>query len=101
MLNDALRTGASDDGLVVITSGIQALGFEFAIEARRAVAAFTDFNPDNDPHGEHDFGSLDIERQKLLFKVDYYDLALSAHSPDATDPAVTKRVMSIMLASEY
>jgi len=43
-LNDALRTGASDDGLVVITSGIQSLGPEIVIAVRRAVATFTSSN---------------------------------------------------------
>jgi len=37
----------------------------------------------------------------VFFKIDCYDLALSAHSPDAGDPNVTKRVITIMLASEY
>jgi len=101
VLNDALRTGASNDGLVVITSSIQSFGPDFIITARQAVAAFADFNPDNDPHGEHDFGSLEVQGEKLFFKVDYYDLTMKTHSTDAADPAVTKRVMTIMLASEY
>lgn len=101
MLNDAFRTGRRRVGTMVVTAGIQAHGADFIAEARKAVAAFSDFNTDNDPHGEHDFGALTIQSEKLFFKIDYYDLDLSVHSPDAANPAVTKRVLTIMLASEY
>lgn len=37
----------------------------------------------------------------MIFKIDYYNLNLSGHSPDAADPAVTRRVLTIMLAAEY
>jgi Protein of unknown function (DUF3768) len=37
----------------------------------------------------------------VTFKIDYYDKDLSFHSPDPADPAVTERVITIMLAAEY
>ncbi len=100
-LNDAFRTGPSDDGMIVITAGIRELGSDFLAEVTAAVAAFDKFTADNDPHGEHDFGALDMQGEKVFWKFDYYDLSLSAHSPDAADPAVTRRVLTIMLAHEY
>lgn len=100
-LNDALRSGESDDGVIVITSGIRAMGSDFVGAAAEAVAAFDDFNPDNDPHLEHDFGALEVRGERVFFKHDYYDLAMTGLSPDPADPAVTRRVMTIMLASEY
>lgn len=100
-LNDALRTGTSADGVVVITPGIQALGDEFIRTTRTAVAAFADFSPDNDPYREHDCGVLEVAGERVFFKIDYYDKQLQWHTPDATDPTVTTRVLTIMLASEY
>jgi hypothetical protein len=36
-----------------------------------------------------------------MFKIDYYDKALSFHSPDPADPTVTERVITLMLDEEY
>ncbi len=62
---------------------------------------FEDFTADNDPYGEHDFGAFQLGGEKLFWKIDYYDLALEMGSPDPADPAVTRRILTIMLAEEY
>ncbi len=79
----------------------RALGPTFLEAALAAVAGFERFDADNDPHGEHDFGALSVEGHRLLWKVDCYDSTLTAGSPDPADPAVTTRVLTLMLAKEY
>jgi hypothetical protein len=88
-------------GRVVTTAGVDALASDVKAMAIRKVATFAEFTPDNDPHGEHDFGSFEVAGQKFLWKIDYYDLAMEVGSEDPADPANTIRVLTIMLASEY
>ncbi len=85
----------------MITSGIQALGTEGVAHVLAAVAGFDAFTGDNDPYNEHDWAILTVDGLRVMFKIDYYDLALAYHSPDPSDPTVTERVMTVMLASEY
>jgi hypothetical protein len=99
-LNDQLRCKRIG-GRLVITRGIQALGNDGVGRVLAAVAQFDNFTEDNDPWGEHDCAVLDVEGRRVIFKVDYYDADLKWHSPDAGDPQVTRRVMTVMLAEEY
>ena len=78
-----------------------ALGTETLMQLDEAVARFDAFTPDNDPYSEHDFGTVQVGGQTVFFKIDAYDLDLRGHSPDAADPSVTRRVMTLMLAEEY
>jgi hypothetical protein len=55
----------------------------------------------NDPYGERDFGAFELAGEKLIWKIDYYDRMLRDASPDPADPAVTRRVLTLMLASDY
>ena len=99
-LNDELRRNFAE-GLAVMTPGIAALGAEAVARIVKTIGVFDDFCHANDPHEEHDFGGFDADGHTILFKIDYYDESLSYHSPDPADPAVTKRVITIMLAEEY
>ncbi|CAN7483548.1 DUF3768 domain-containing protein [Caulobacter sp. LjRoot300] len=85
----------------VMTPGVQALGARAMVQAVAAVVAFSDFSEDNDPHGERDFGAFEIGGQRLFWKIDYYDQSLTLASPEPADPAVTRRVLTLMLAEEY
>ena len=99
-LNDAFRTRLAG-GRVMMTSGVAALSQRTQVEALRAVRTFNAFTPDNDPYGEHDFGSFNVAGQQFFWKIDYFDPSLSRHTDDATKPAITVRVMTIMLTEEY
>jgi len=99
-LNDALRT-QHRGGSIVVTSGVADLGSDAVRTILNTIATFEGFDEGNDPYGERDFGSVVFDRKKILFKIDYYDRSLRLHSPDAADPKVTARVMTIMLAHEY
>jgi hypothetical protein len=99
-LNDCLRT-TGEGGNIVITRGLAALDAEVLAKIIAAVQSFDQFTADNDPYGEHDCAIIDAAGERVMFKIDYYDRALQGHSPDASDPDVTTRVMTIMLASEY
>ncbi len=93
--NDEFRRSMSG---CTVTRGVTALA-PFMNEIFVTVRDFADFNEDNDPYGEHDFGSFEANEQRLFWKIDYYDEALKGWcdplSPDCT------RVLTIMLAEEY
>lgn len=102
-LNDAWRIS----GPMMITRGLQSFGAEFVDQAINAVRTYDDFNPDNDPHGERDFGSFELEGQKLFWKIDYFakpEAGEESHrwgSEDPADSSKTDRVTTVMLAEEY
>lgn len=99
-LNDRLRQNL-DTGIAVVTPGVAALGKDAVEQIFRTISVYDDFCHANDPYGEHDFGQFEAYGEKLFFKIDYFDKALNMHSPDPADPAVTTRVISVMLALEY
>jgi hypothetical protein len=94
--NDLFRRslGQVGGGRVVITSGVDALPEDTKARILLAVRDFDDFTPDNDPHGEHDFGSLVIDGHTIFWKIDSYDADYRYHGE-------VNRVLTIMLAEEY
>ena len=99
-LNDAFRRRFCG-GRVVVTSGVAARGPEVTRKVVEAIRAFDNFNEDNDPHGEHDFVSVEVGNETFFWKIDYYDPTLCFGADDPSDPDQTTRVATIMLASEY
>jgi hypothetical protein len=100
VLNDNFRS-TFVGGQVVMTQGVDALPLDTKALVILAVQSFSNFTKDNDPHGEHDFGSFEIEGEDYFFKIDYYALDMEAGSESPADPSVTTRVLTIMRADEY
>lgn len=100
MLNDRLRT-TWVGGQTKLSAGVAALPSSVCAAVLTAVLAFDRFTADNDPYDEHDCAALTVGSERIIWKIDYYDQSLSAHSPDPSDPAVTCRVLTVMLAEEY
>ena len=91
LLNDALRQTFTG-GKVMMTAAVDALPLDVKATVLQKVRSFNEFGADNDPHGEHDFGS---------FKIDYYSSDMQGGSEDPSDPEKTTRVLTIMFASDY
>ena len=105
-LNDEFRVDAwtscsRKKGEAYITRGFSSLSLAVQLIAITLAQTFYEFTEDNDPHGEHDFGSIDAEGYKFFWKIDYYDKDKKYGSPDPTDPEQTTRVITLMLAEEY
>jgi Protein of unknown function (DUF3768) len=99
-LNDAFRQSFTG-GQVMLTAGVNELEKGTKTRLLNQVQNFTAFSKNNDPQGEHDFGSIQIEGQNYFWKVDYYNLSLDGGSEDPTNPAITSRVLTIMRSDEY
>ncbi|MFR4114488.1 MAG: DUF3768 domain-containing protein [Alphaproteobacteria bacterium] len=99
-LNDAFRANPVL-GTFVLTAGIRNNSSENIANIISKVRNFNDFNEGNNPYGERDFGAFDFKGQKIFWKIDYYDRNFEFASPDAADPTVTNRVLTVMYADKY
>ncbi len=93
-LNDEFRKSGRD---MYVTPGVQALPDVPGLI--HAVQTSDRFTLDNDPYGEHDFGSIKWHGEKTYWKIDHYDQALQYwHDPLSPD---CRRILTVLLASEY
>lgn len=116
-LNDLARRAMGVACTAVATVGFRSLPDADQSCVRELIETFDVFDEDNDPHGERDFGTIyqlvdggwtterprlrDDERERVFWKIDYYDRQMQFASDDATNPAITRRVLTIMLSDEY
>ena len=116
-LNDLARSAMGVACAVVATVGFRSLPEADQSCVRELVETFDAFTEDNDPHGERDFGCVyqlsdgrwtterprvrDDERERVFWKLDYFDPELRFTSDDAANPAITWRVLTLMLSDEY
>ncbi len=99
-LNDNFRRSLSG-GRLMLSAGVSAMPYDESLHIVNMVRIFKDFNKDNDPYNEHDFGSLICNNKKIFWKIDYYDKSLKYGSENPANPGLTTRVLTIMLAEEY
>lgn len=94
ILNDEFRRSGFG---VTLTNGVQSV--ENLEGLLSAIRSYNSFNGGNDPYGEHDFGSLIWNGDKVFWKIDYYDQNLQYWEEPTS--ARCKRIMTVMLADEY
>ena len=99
-LNDTFRKTFTG-GQVLLTAGIAAMSSEDKANIISLVQNFNDFTPDNNPYSENDFGTFDYKGEKILWKIDYYDLNNKYHSEDPSNPHITNRILTIMKVFEW
>jgi Protein of unknown function (DUF3768) len=99
-LNDAFRRSFAG-GTIVVTAGFESLPAKQRGLILGKIRTFDQFNEDNDPHCERDFGLIEDGDVRCIWKIDYYDQDMELMSPDPADPSVTTRVLTVMLAEEY
>jgi hypothetical protein len=99
-LNDEARRYLTD-GEILVSCGISDLPYEEQGAILEAVRTFEDFTPQNDPYGEHDFGAFERNGRRIFWKIECCDRETHFASPDPADPAVTRRIVNVMLAEEY
>jgi hypothetical protein len=101
VLNDNFRSTFLG-GQVVMSAGVAELPLGTRAQVVVNVQNFAEFNENNDPYGEHDFGSFEVAGETFFWKIDYYDRkSMEYGSEDPADPAMTTRVLTIMFAGEY
>ncbi len=88
-------------GEVLLSAGISAMSSEDKANIISLVQNFNDFNEGNDPYKEHDCASFDYKGNKILWKIDYYDLNHEYMSENPANPDITNRVLTILLSCEY
>jgi hypothetical protein len=93
-INDEFRSTAQG---VTVTKGVMEM--EALPQLLSTVKNFSNFTSDNDPYGEHDFGSINWLGTKVFWKIDYYDESLTY----GEDPLSSRcrRILTVMLAIEY
>ena len=59
-------------GRVFKTQGIDALPPQDQAAILQKIQLYNDFTKANDPYGEHDFGEVKFNGEKIFWKIDYY-----------------------------
>tara|TARA_R100000541_G_scaffold54906_1_gene63562 strand:+ start:584 stop:976 length:393 start_codon:yes stop_codon:yes gene_type:complete len=104
--NDKLRQSIFDmkhmgENKLVLSHDVSQLNPIDKLEVLKLVRDFKTFTKDDDPYGEHDFGSFNFKDISYFWKIDYYDNDLKFHSEDKLNAEKTIKVLTVLRASEY
>jgi hypothetical protein len=96
---------AGIQGKIVLTLGVQELMPEYGAEILLKLSQYAEFSEDNDPWGARDFGMMTVGKpgahHRLYWKIDLYDLDYDFGSEAPSDTSQTRRVLTLLLPSEY
>ncbi len=97
------RTWGADftvPGQIVLTRGVAELSPAAKAIIMQRVQGFEVFTENNDPYGAFEF-EIGGNSYHIFWKIDLYDIEYSMGSDDPGNTQVTRRVLTIMHASEY
>ena len=103
--NDTFRKTWGADftipGRIVTTQGVASLPFAAQVQIMVAVQTFDTFTEDNDPHGTHEMGFMEVQGEKVWWRIDLYNRDYTEGSSDPTSLAETRRVLTVLFPSDY
>jgi hypothetical protein len=105
-LNDQLRAQNSQVGAIHFSRSVGLLPPQQQQQLLQLLKEFNSFSPDNDPYGERDFVTLELDGERYFFKIDYFEKSawlkgeeIGADTPE--DVNTTWRVGTLMESNEY
>ena len=96
-INDHFRRNCQ---AVNVTSSIHALGPEFFNRALKVVRHYDNFRPSVNPYEDHDCGIFKLDGYQCAWLIETYNRDMSGPSSDPSNPNITTRLLTIMLAHE-
>lgn len=105
LLNDKARMGRDKTSKTMFTTNLLATlnpdRNDLDLQAQaKIIAAMRTCTFGNDSP-ERDIAWFDVDGHRVMMKIDYYDLTLEWGSEDPANPAVTRRVITLMLPADY
>ena len=92
-------------GQIILTRGVADLSPAAKAIVMQRVQTFSEFTEGNDPYGDHTFGAFEFESAgetyRIFWKIDLYDLDYNMGSDDPANVDATRRVLTVLHASEY
>ena len=98
-LNDALRTTLLG-GELVMTPSVAGLAVAERRAILKALREYDDFTAENDPRGEHDSGSFELDMVRYIWRIEVQPASMVDNLSSPIGPDGTVRVLTIMCAFE-